>query len=196
MLNLSGIGKSFGAKCVLADFNLHVRPGELVFLSGPSGSGKTSILEIAAGLLRADVGTRTVSSSHIGYAFQDDCLVPWLSVAENILLVLKPAFSPGVCREKLVSLLADFSLEDVQNKKPGQLSGGMKRRLNIARAFSLEPALLLLDEPFAFQDEAGIERITASILKANSSCGASVIIASHTTLPGSLKAARCLVLKA
>ena len=196
MLRLSGIGKSFGTKCVLSNFNLEVKPGELIFISGPSGSGKTSVLEIASGLLQPDAGHRILNTSRIGYAFQDDCLIPWLNVSDNILLVLTAAFPPELCGEKLARLLVDFNLEEAQARKPAQLSGGMKRRVNIARAFAVEPEILLLDEPFAFQDEACIEKIATMISKANCESGASVIIASHTSLPCSLNAPRLVRLSA
>jgi ABC-type nitrate/sulfonate/bicarbonate transport system ATPase subunit len=174
MIELADIVKAFHDSRVLAGVNLHVAAGEIVCITGPSGCGKTTLLEIIAGTLRPDSGSRAVSTERIGYAFQDDCLVPWLTVEGNLLLGLSgwPETSAGEGLEIM-------GLAEQRMKKPAELSGGMKRRLNVARALAIKPDLLLLDEPFAFQDSATIELLQDRILAANRENGATVILVSH-----------------
>jgi ABC-type nitrate/sulfonate/bicarbonate transport system ATPase subunit len=173
VIELVHIAKSFGGGAVLADVSLRVRPGELVCIHGPSGCGKTTLLEIIAGALAPDAGARTVAADRIGYAFQDDCLVPWLTIEENLLLVL-PANAKAV-----TEWLETMGLADARDKKPQELSGGMKRRLNIARSLAIQPELLLLDEPFAFQDAATVDVLRERIAAAHREGGATVLVVSH-----------------
>lgn len=179
MVSLIKICKRFGGKPVLADFNLEVKPGETVCICGPSGCGKTTVLEIIAGILKPDGGKRVVGTKSIGYAFQDDCLIPWKTAEENMGFALSSIFPPHRAREQSTAWLKTMGLGEAVNKKPTELSGGMKRRLNLARSFAVEPSLLLLDEPFAFQDSEQIEVIKREITRAKSSRAATVILVSH-----------------
>jgi ABC-type nitrate/sulfonate/bicarbonate transport system ATPase subunit len=174
MIELVDIVKAFRGSQVLAGVSLRVAAGEIVCITGPSGCGKTTLLEIVAGTLKPDRGTRTVSSERIGYAFQDDCLVPWLTVEKNLLLGLS-----GWPETSVREGLEIMGLTEQRMKKPAELSGGMKRRLNVARALAIKPELLLLDEPFAFQDPATIELLQRRILASNRENGVTVILVSH-----------------
>ncbi len=178
MIELLHIAKSRGGKTVLADVNLRVERGAMVGICGPSGCGKTTILEIIAGALAPDGGSRSVSTDRIGYAFQDDCLLPWLTVEENMLFVLSAPHPDTEARSTARRWLAAMGLEDARGKKPLELSGGMRRRLNLARSLAIGPELLLLDEPFAFQDEATIRLLREKIAEAKRG-GATVIAVSH-----------------
>ena len=176
MIKLADIVKTFHGSQVLAGVNLHVAGGEIVCITGPSGCGKTTLLEIIAGSLNPDHGARAVATERIGYAFQDDCLVPWLTVEENLLLGVS-----GWPETSVREGLEIMGLAEQRMRKPAELSGGMKRRLNVARALAIKPELLLLDEPFAFQDSATIELLQKKILTANRENGTTVILVSHDT---------------
>ena len=136
---------------------LTVGPGEFVAIVGPSGAGKTTLLNIVAGLdQRYDGevvhagGDNGTLDPRIAYVFQAPRLMPWLTALDNVRLVLpQEAGSVEGARE----ILVEVGLEGYENAYPGQLSGGMQRRVALARAFGVEPALLLMDEPFASLDE-------------------------------------------
>jgi ABC-type nitrate/sulfonate/bicarbonate transport system ATPase subunit len=179
MVKLTSIFKRYGDKLVLADLSLEAGRGEIVCLCGPSGCGKTTILEIIAGALRPDSGQRLVGTTSIGYAFQDDCLIPWKTVEENMWFALSSRLSSAQAKEKTAAWLKTMRLEEAASKKPTELSGGMKRRLNLARSFAIQPELLLLDEPFAFQDNEQIGTIKRQITQAMGSPGTTIILAAH-----------------
>jgi ABC-type nitrate/sulfonate/bicarbonate transport system ATPase subunit len=174
MIELADIVKAFQGSKVLVEVSLRVAGGEIVCITGPSGCGKTTLLEIVAGTLKPDRGSRAVSTERVGYVFQDDCLVPWLTVEENLRLGLSGWPETSVCEG-----LEIMGLAEQRMKKPAELSGGMKRRLNVARALAIKPELLLLDEPFAFQDQATIELLQGKVLAANRENGVTVILVSH-----------------
>ena len=141
----------------LAGLALTVGPGEFVAIVGPSGAGKSTLLNIVAGLDRhyeGDVvhtaGTNGTRDPRVAYVFQIPRLMPWLTAIDNVRLVLpQEAASVEAARE----ILVEVGLQGYEDAYPGQLSGGMQRRVALARAFSVKPALLLMDEPFASLDE-------------------------------------------
>ena len=134
-----------------------VEPGEFVAIVGPSGAGKSTLLNIVAGLDRSyegavipAVGVAGAQDRRVGYVFQTPRLMPWLTALENVRLVLpQEARSVEAARE----ILDEVGLQGFEDAYPGQLSGGMRRRVALARAFGVNPALLLMDEPFASLDE-------------------------------------------
>lgn len=134
---------------VIADIKLRVQSNEFVCIVGPSGCGKTTLLNTVAGLLVNDNVTLAFSSPSpiIGYIFQEPRLMPWLTLYENIALVM-PQPNPS----KIASILSAVGLTAQAQSYPNQLSGGMQRRASIARAFVIEPQILLLDEPFVSLD--------------------------------------------
>ena len=141
----------------LEGLELTVEPGEFVAIVGPSGAGKSTLLNIVAGLDRhyegevaPAAGMDGVRERRVGYVFQTPRLMPWLTALENVRLVLPhEAGSAEAARE----ILAEVGLQGFEDAYPGQLSGGMRRRVALARAFSVNPVLLLMDEPFASLDE-------------------------------------------
>lgn len=184
MLELSHISKTFKTKDaaplqVLADVNLKLKRGSMLCLSGPSGCGKTTILEIAAGTLKADSGVRKVDSKRIGYAFQDDCLIPWMTVQDNLIYASSGYYLPSEAQHRAANWLDVFGLKEARNKMPLELSGGMRRRLNIARSFLVEPEFLLLDEPFAFQDAEMSNRIADEMLRLLKYKSVTILLSSH-----------------
>ena len=141
----------------LEGLELTVEPGEFVAIVGPSGAGKSTLLNIVAGLDRRYEGEVAPAADmdgardrRVGYVFQTPRLMPWLTALGNVCLVLPhEAGSVEAARE----ILAEVGLQGFEDAYPGQLSGGMQRRVALARAFSVNPVLLLMDEPFASLDE-------------------------------------------
>lgn len=139
-----GISKAYGKNAVLTDVDVEVRAGEVLALRGVSGAGKTTLLMILSSLLKKDKG-EIESEGGVSFLFQEDRLLPWLTAKENILYVNKEADVSG--------LLRLVSLEDAENMYPDELSGGMKRRLAIARTLAGKGEVVFLDEPFTGLDE-------------------------------------------
>ncbi|MFH1913572.1 MAG: ATP-binding cassette domain-containing protein [Pseudomonadota bacterium] len=174
MIALDTVTFSIGDTPLIRDTTLHVAAHEAVCLCGPSGIGKTTLLEIAAGLTTPDSGTVALGSTRIGCAFQDDILVPWLSALDNLLLVM-----PGPsahAKTEAGSWLNRFGLDP--GMRPPRMSGGMRRRLSLARAFAVRPDILLLDEPFAFLDDQW-QATTAMLVEAHRLAGGAVLLVSH-----------------
>ncbi len=142
----------------IADLELHLEEHEFVCLVGPSGCGKTTLLNLIAGLDRDFQGTihlSKVGTPRLGYVFQEPRLLPWRTVRENLELVLPPRRDPAVIDE----LLALTGLTEFQHTYPQRLSLGMSRRVALARAFAVEPDLLLMDEPFVSLDAPTAEKM-------------------------------------
>ncbi len=177
MIRLDQVGATLGGRRILDGVSLTVQPGQLVCLFGPSGCGKTTVLNVAAGLVRPDAGQVEVRAERLGYAFQDDRLAPWLNVRDNLLLALSGHWSPAEAAARTDRWLARLGLADAAAKRPGALSGGMRRRANLARALAVEPDVLLLDEPFAFLDDAMVETVQDLIREL--SARATVLLVSH-----------------
>jgi len=161
-LELRNISKSFGARHVLANVNLTVERGAFVSIVGFTGSGKSTFINIAAGLLAPDSGSVTIEGTPIrdvprdaSVVFQNYSLLPWFSAVENVRLAVGAAF-PEWTREKQLEqatkYLETVGLKGALQRRPNQLSGGMRQRVAIARAFAAEPSLLFLDEPFSALD--------------------------------------------
>lgn len=161
MLTIKNLHKQFefrhkGNIVVLNNISLKVTPGQFVSIVGPSGSGKTTFLKIIAGLDKDYSGTvnweNTSRSIPIGFVFQDPVLFPWRTVLKNTLLPAE--IDKSFMKSDLAqSYLEDVGLGDDLSSYPSQLSGGMKARVAIARAFAMQPKMLLMDEPFGALDE-------------------------------------------
>jgi ABC-type nitrate/sulfonate/bicarbonate transport system ATPase subunit len=150
MITLTNISKQFNGVDILTNINCQIRDNELLVITGPSGSGKTTLLKLIAGTLKADNGTITLSSKRIGFVFQDHRLLPWKTSFDNIALVLKAAgMSPADAGSRAQFWLEKVGLGQYARYYPSQLSGGMVQRVSIARAFAIEPDIILMDEPFS-----------------------------------------------
>ncbi|WP_018306991.1 ABC transporter ATP-binding protein [Desulfitobacterium hafniense] len=143
MLQLHEISKSFGTLPVLNKVSFTVEDGEIVALIGPSGCGKSTLLNIIAGIQKPDEGALSGGSDAMAYVFQDDRLLPWRTVWDNIRLVRDKENRPVI-----QELIDTVGLRGFETYYPAQLSGGMKKRCGIARSFYYESHLLLMDEPF------------------------------------------------
>jgi len=171
----------------LENVSLEVRRGEFVSLVGPSGSGKTTLLNLAAGLLRPDAGQLeyggaklTGPNTQVGYLTQDDALLPWRSVLANVALPLEVR---GVGRpERLEAarrIIARVGLKDFEKHFPAQLSGGMRKRVALARTLVYRPETLLLDEPFSALDAQTRLVIQKQLRELVSELGLTVLLVTH-----------------
>ena len=162
-LKIEGLSKVFvPGKPVFADVSFTLDKGEFVCIIGHSGCGKTSILNVLAGLDRASGGHvfmdgREVAGPSLerGVVFQSHALMPWLTVRRNIAFAVEsrwPGWTRAQVGEQVEKFVAMVGLSPAIDKKPSQLSGGMKQRVGIARAFAIQPKMLLLDEPFGALD--------------------------------------------
>ena len=162
MIEINNVSVNYGNTKVLKDLSITVKKGEQIALMGPSGSGKTTVLKLIANQLRPTNGKIICRANKIGYMFQEPRLVPWLTAAENVNLVLgdTPETLP-----QAIKWLKSLGLGDAVNKYPSELSGGMQQRTALARTLAYDPDLLLLDEPFSALDEDMAENIL-SLVKA------------------------------
>ena len=162
-LQIDRLSKAFTpAKPVFADVSFTLDKGEFVCIIGHSGCGKTTILNVLAGLDTATSGTVIMDGREVagpsldrGVVFQSHALMPWLTVRQNIAFAVKsrwPDWKKSQVDAHVEKFVALVGLSPAIDKKPSQLSGGMKQRVGIARAFSIQPKMLLLDEPFGALD--------------------------------------------
>lgn len=171
MISLQNITLRYGNKVVLDGFSLELPEEGLTALSGPSGCGKTTLLRVLGGLARPERGkVDGLDPSRAAFLFQEDRLLPWRTVGQHITDVL-----PRSRREELPRWLAFAELEGEDHAYPAALSGGMARRLALARCAALGGDALLLDEPFAGVDPARAARM----LERLRGLGVPVVLASH-----------------
>lgn len=178
-IEVSGVSKSFatatgGARPVLRNISLSVERGEFVSIVGAMGSGKSTLLSVLAGLTTADNGRVVVGGelvrgvrSDAAFVFQNYSLLPWLTAVENVRLAVEATF-PNIGRDAQL-LRARTALEQVGlgkalNRRPSQLSGGMRQRVAIARAFATDPEVLFLDEPFGALDALTRESLQQDLI--------------------------------
>lgn len=166
---------------LFADFRLDIAPGSVTALFGPSGIGKSTLLRLIAGIDRDFAGSITIDAipAHqaplSGFVFQDPRLLPWRTARDNIR-----AAAPAISAETADATLAQVGLADHATAWPHMLSGGMQRRVALARAFATNPRLLLLDEPFISLDAALVDDMHQLFADRIAATGATVIFASHS----------------
>lgn len=177
-LAASSLRKHYGNKVAVQDVSLHINSGEIVGLLGPNGAGKTTCFYMIVGLIKADDGAITLDQqvltdapmhlrarAGIGYLPQEASVFRKLTTEDNIraILELRKDLNKAQRRERLQDLLAEFHLEQVAQVLGERLSGGERRRLEIARALASEPSFILLDEPFAGVDPISVADIQSEI---------------------------------
>jgi NitT/TauT family transport system ATP-binding protein len=202
-VSLHAVGKTFGNGVTALDrFNLDLWPGEFVSLLGPSGCGKSTALRLIAGLAeptRGRVGRTGRLATHgrgrIGFVFQEPTLMPWATVAGNVRLPLELSGSDrdGI-EERVMTALAQVGLADFARAYPRELSGGMKMRASIARALVTEPALLLMDEPFAALDEPNRFKLNDDLLALWHKLGKTVVFVTHSVFESVYLSQRIVVM--
>ena len=172
-LRISHLGKRFNELHALLDINLDVERGEFISVVGPSGCGKTTFLRIIAGLEPASSGEVLLDGRAVhgpggdrGFVFQNDSLLPWRTVFANAIIGREVAGQVGAAeRQRTMELLKLVGLEGFENYHPRQLSGGMRQRVNLARALAIDPDVLLMDEPFASLDAQTREIMQTELLR-------------------------------
>ncbi len=155
MFEMRDITVTYGKLKVLSNFSLKGGNNRFICLLGPSGVGKTSILNVFAGILKPNSGSVTSGAERLAYVFQEPRLLPWMTVEQNMEVGLYKLNKDKTWRKKTVrQVLQKIGLQEFGGYYPEQLSGGMKQRVSIGRAYVIQPDLLLLDEPFTGLDEA------------------------------------------
>src|SRR6478672_7212695 len=180
-----------------------VKDGEIVALIGPSGCGKTTALRVAMGLDPSSGGRVTVDGREIdgcghdrGMVFQHAELLPWLSALQNVMFGLEMKGMRGApLRETAEKYLHLVGLKDSQNRRPHQLSGGMKQRVGIARALAIDPKVLLMDEPFGALDAQTRESLQAELLDIHARTRKTILFVTHDLDEAVLIADRIIVMK-
>ncbi len=180
-----------------------VNDGEVVALIGPSGCGKTTALRVAMGLDPANAGRVTVDGREIkgcgydrGMVFQHAELLPWLSARQNVMFGLEMKGVRGAAlRDTADKYLELVGLTDSGNRRPHQLSGGMKQRVGIARALAIDPSVLLMDEPFGALDAQTREGLQGELLEIHGRTGKTILFVTHDLDEAVLIADRIVVMK-
>lgn len=195
----SGRGPS---RLALDGVNLSIVAGELVCVVGPSGCGKSTLLDLVAGHTSPVRGTVDVGGARVRgpgldrvMVFQEHALFPWLSVHENVGFGLKNAGVPQGERDELVTRwLAKVGLTDAADLHPHQLSGGMRQRAALARAFALRPQVLLMDEPFSALDAPSRDRLHVELQELWQETGTTIIFVTHNVREAVALGSRVVVL--
>ncbi|MEI8244325.1 MAG: ABC transporter ATP-binding protein [Lentisphaerota bacterium] len=206
-ITIANISFSYGSQVILQDINLKAQAGDFICLLGPSGCGKSTLLRLLAGLSKPTSGNIAINGTAItgpgldrGVVFQDYSLFPWMTAGENVIMVLNQAFpgkKKGEYREIAHSYLEMVGLDDVFNKLPGQLSGGMRQRAAIARAFAINSPILLMDEPFGALDaitRAKLQDLLLTLWQQNSGARKTVVFVTHDVDEALLLSSRIIVL--
>jgi len=183
--------------------NFTVKDGEIVALIGPSGCGKTTALRVAMGLDASTGGRVTVDGREVhgcghdrGMVFQHAELLPWLSAMQNVMFGLEMKGMRGTeLRETAEKYLELVGLKESQNRRPHQLSGGMKQRVGIARALAIDPKVLLMDEPFGALDAQTRESLQVELLDLHARTGKTILFVTHDLDEAVLIADRIVIMK-
>lgn len=196
LIELLGIYKSFGDNSVLQGLDLRVERGESITIIGGSGAGKSVLLKLMIGLMKPDAGRILIEGQdivplrerellkvrrNIGMVFQGSALFDSLSVGENIAFPLREhtGLSEVEIRQRVRETLALVGLDGIEGKDPAELSGGMRKRVGIARAIALVPRILLYDEPTTGLDPANVEKINELILDLKAKLAVTSVVVTH-----------------
>ena len=191
-LDITNVGIRFNpaAPAVLVDVNLPIAQGEYVSIIGHSGCGKSTLLNIVAGLLKATDGGVILDGREVNspgpdraVVFQNHSLLPWLTCRENVRLAVDQVFGRGRSRAERADWvdenLALVRMSAHADKRPGEISGGMKQRIGIARALAMQPKVLLLDEPFGALDALTRAHLQDQVMEIHARLGTTIIMITH-----------------
>ncbi|MBS0561070.1 MAG: ABC transporter ATP-binding protein [Proteobacteria bacterium] len=202
MLRIEAVGRRFASGVeALRDVSLDIGAGDFIALLGPSGCGKSTLLRLIAGLDAPDAGRlvwddgKRPAPGDIGYVFQDATLLPWATAEENVYLPLRlkgTAWSDAAAEVR--AALHRVGLAGFESARPGQLSGGMRMRVSIARALVTRPRILLMDEPFAALDEFTRHRLQADLHTVWEQVGCTVVFVTHSIYEAAYLARRIVLM--
>ena len=193
-IQVQGVGQTFktakGPFVALRDIDLTVAKGEFVALIGHSGCGKSTLLNLIAGLTTPTSGALLCANKEIagpgpdrGVVFQNHSLLPWLTCYENVFLAVERVFgateNKAQLKARTEAALALVGLTHAATKRPGEISGGMKQRVGIARALSMEPKVLLMDEPFGALDALTRAKLQDELLQIVAKTQSTVVMVTH-----------------
>jgi NitT/TauT family transport system ATP-binding protein len=196
MLEFAGVGRTFpdGTEA-LRNVDLTVDRGEFVSVVGPSGCGKSTLLRLASGLDRSTTGETRVSSTRVGYVFQDPTLFPWRTVRRNVELLAELEHLPkAVRRARVDEAITLVGLDGFEKHRPRSLSGGMRMRTSLARSLVLEPDVFLFDEPFGALDEMTRERLNDELLGLFADRGFAALFITHSVAEAVFLSTRVVVM--
>jgi phospholipid/cholesterol/gamma-HCH transport system ATP-binding protein len=178
---VSSVYKSFGERQVLKDVSFAIPKGQVIGLVGPGGSGKSVLLKILGGVLKQDAGVIDLKGASCGLSFQEGALFDSMSVLDNVAFPLleRRECSRTEAYQRAYKVLSDVGLGQAVSKHMGQLSGGMIRRVGIARALVVDPSFLLLDDPTGGLDPIAASVIMNLVIKLHKEHSTTVIIVSH-----------------
>ncbi|QGU08733.1 Bicarbonate transport ATP-binding protein CmpD (plasmid) [Corynebacterium occultum] len=201
---LNEISKSYGATTIIAPTSITIGKGEFVAILGPSGCGKSTILSMIAGLSFPTSGTVSADGRQVtgpgadrGLVFQHHALLPWMTARANIefgLRSARPEFSRTERSEVASEWLEKVNLSHAANRRPARLSGGMQQRVGLARAFAIDPAILLLDEPFGALDALTRRQLQLQLLQVWEASRRTVVMITHDVDEAILLSDRVLVM--
>ncbi|WP_241987639.1 ABC transporter ATP-binding protein [Cryobacterium sp. TMT1-66-1] len=180
-ITVDALGKRYGTgPLVLDNINLSIEPGQFVCLLGASGCGKSTLLNIIAGLEKPTEGAVTVASGKAAVMFQDAALFPWLTAGRNVELALKLGGVPRKDRRgEALELLDLVNLADAADKRPHELSGGMRQRVALARSLAQDRKVLLMDEPFAALDAITRDLLHEELERVWRQTGRTIVFVTH-----------------
>ncbi|MBB3594912.1 NitT/TauT family transport system ATP-binding protein [Rhizobium sp. BK529] len=186
-LKIENLSIAYGSKVILKDINLDISGGEIICLIGASGCGKSTLLNAVAGLvplksgsIRLDDEVVTGPSADRVMVFQEDAVFPWMKVRQNVEFGLKVKGVPAAERKAIVDdKLRAVELTGVEDLYPRQLSGGMRKRVDLARALAVNPSMILMDEPYGALDAMTKERLQVQFLDVCRTTSATSLFVTH-----------------
>jgi NitT/TauT family transport system ATP-binding protein len=195
VLAFESVSKAFGETVAVQDVTLSVASGEVIAVVGPSGCGKSTLLRMASGLSGSTSGHIIVADSNIGYVFQDATLLPWRTVQHNLELFGELAgLAKAERRTRAEKALELTGLTGFARHRPRQLSGGMRMRVSLARALTMQPRVFLLDEPFGALDEITRQRLNDELLAIHGRERFAAVFVTHSVSEAAYLASRVLVM--
>jgi NitT/TauT family transport system ATP-binding protein len=204
-IRIENLGVSYdGITPAVTDLDMRVSEGDFVAVLGPSGCGKSTLLHAISGVVKPQQGTIEIAgrpigrgerSVPIGYVFQDHRLLPWRSVAQNIAIVLRAAGVPdGEIDARIDRYLGMLHIADFRNTWPLRLSGGQRQRVSIARALAVQPAVVLMDEPFSTLDEVTARVMRQQLAELWQESGQTIVFVTHSIREALFLANRIFIL--
>jgi len=205
VLHVEDLGVSFGGLEAIAKIDISVARGEFIAILGPSGCGKSTLLNVLSGLLPPTRGTVSVEgrpmyrpeseAPHVGYVFQEHRLLPWRTVKQNLELVLASSKVPqDRWDDNIDNILETLHISRYKDSWPLRLSGGERQRVSIARALLVEPAYVMMDEPFSTLDELTARTLRQELIEIWQRTGTTIVFVTHSIREATFLADRIVIL--